>query len=133
MGPAGGDEINVVVKGRNYGWPEVSEGNHYDGRPIPRHVTRPEFAAPAYAWPATYAPSGLMVYRGTLFPAWRGSLFAGGLAGQALTRFSATGSTITGQERFDMGRRIRDVEQSPDGAIWLLTDGASGKLLKLIP
>jgi glucose/arabinose dehydrogenase len=136
-GPAGGDEVNVVQRGRNYGWPLVSEGDHYDGRSIPRHSTRPDFVAPAYAWPQTFAPSGLMVYRGGLFPGWRGSLFAGGLAGQALMRFTASGkgfaAAITGSERFDMGARIRDVEQSPDGAIWVLTDGGSGKLLKLTP
>ncbi len=133
MGPAGGDELNVIVKGRNYGWPEVSEGNHYDGRIIPRHSTRPEFAAPAYAWPATAAPSGLIVYRGFLFPNWRYDLFAGGLAGQALYRFTATGTNITGVEKYDMGARIRDVEQGPDGAIWVLTDGRGGKILKLTP
>jgi glucose/arabinose dehydrogenase len=131
MGPAGGDEVNAIVAGRNYGWPEVSEGNHYDGRPIPRHATRPEFAAPRYAFSRTVAPSGLAVYSGAMFPAWRGSLLLGGLADQSLIRLSVVNGVITGEERFGMGARIRDVTQGPDGAVWLLTDGASGRLLKL--
>jgi len=133
MGPSGGDELNVIVAGRNYGWPEVSEGDHYDGRPIPRHSTRPEFAPPAYAWPHTAAPSGLIVYRGTLFSGWRNSLIAGGLAGQSLYRFATSGATITAVERFPIGFRVRDVEQGPDGALWVLTDGSSGRILKLTP
>jgi glucose/arabinose dehydrogenase len=133
MGPAGGDELNVIVAGRNYGWPEVSEGDHYDGEPIPRHSSRPEFAAPAYAWPTTVAPSGLILYTATRFPGWKGSLLAGSLAGQSLFRITTSGTAVTGVERFPLGRRIRDVEQGPDGAIWLLQDGSGGKLLKVTP
>jgi aldose sugar dehydrogenase len=133
MGPQGGDELNMVVKGRNYGWPVVSEGDNYDGTPIPPHATRPEFAAPVFAWPETAAPSGLVVYRGALFPAWQGSLLAGGLAGQSLYRFKLSGKRIVSRETFPLGARVRDVEQGPDGAIWVLTDGAGGKLLRLTP
>ncbi|MGL6044653.1 MAG: PQQ-dependent sugar dehydrogenase, partial [Sandaracinobacteroides sp.] len=133
MGPQGGDEVNAIQAGRNYGWPEVSEGNQYGGAPIPRHATRPEFEAPRYAFSRTVAPSGLQVYTGRQFPAWKGSLLLGGLADQSLIRLSVTGTAVTGEERFGMGARIRDVAQGPDGAVWLLTDGSSGRLLKLMP
>jgi aldose sugar dehydrogenase len=131
MGPAGGDELNLVLPGRNYGYPIVSNGNHYDGRDIPDHPTRPEFEAPKVSWNPVISPAGLMIYSGSLFPAWKGNIFIGGLSSQALVRVAIDGDTAKEAERFDMGERIREVEQGPDGAIWLLEDG--GRLLKLTP
>tara|TARA_R100001244_G_scaffold6593_35_gene8438 strand:- start:10801 stop:11988 length:1188 start_codon:yes stop_codon:yes gene_type:complete len=133
MGPKDGDELNLVQRGANYGYPIVSEGNHYDGKKIPNHDTRPEFEAPKVAWVPTIAPSGLIFYSGDLFPAWKGSAFIGGLASQALIRVSFDGDSAKEAERFLMGNRIREVEQGPDGAIYVLEDGEGGKLLKLTP
>ena len=131
MGPKGGDELNIVVKAKNYGYPIVSNGDHYDGRDIPDHSTRPEFEAPKVSWNPVISPAGLIVYSGTLFPAWRGNIFIGGLSSQALIRVAVDGDKASEAERYDMGTRIRDVEQGPDGAIWLLED--EGRLLKLTP
>jgi aldose sugar dehydrogenase len=131
MGPAGGDELNLIIKGRNYGYPIVSNGNHYDGRDIPDHDTRPEFEAPKASWNPVISPGGLMIYSGDKFPAWKGNIFIGGLSSQALIRVAVDGDTAREAERFEMGERIREVEQAPDGAIWLLEDG--GRMLKLTP
>lgn len=136
MGPKGGDELNLIVRGANYGYPIVSEGDHYDGTPIPRHATRPEFKAPVISWTSVISPSGFIIYDGDLFPAWKGSGFIGGLSGKTLVRIEFDGDTAREAERFDMGRRIREVEQGPDGAIWLLEDGnlgGRGMLLRLTP
>ncbi len=133
MGPLGGDELNLIVKGRNYGWPIVSNGNHYDGAPIPNHSTRPEFEAPKAWWTPVIAPAGMIIYSGDLFPTFRGDAFIGGLASQALVRVRFNGTNATEYRRYAMGRRIREVEQGPDGAIWLLEDGAGGRLVKLTP
>ena len=127
MGPMGGDELNRVVRGANYGYPIVSNGDHYDGTPIPDHDTRPEFAAPAVFWNPVISPSSLIFYTGDEFPAWRGSAFIGGLSSQSLVRIEFDGGSAREAERFDMGRRIRAVEQGPDGAIWLLEDGREGR------
>ncbi len=136
MGPAHGDELNLVQRGANYGYPIVSNGDHYDGRDIPDHHTRPEFAAPAEYWVPAISPSSLMFYSGSEFPEWQGSAFIGGLSSEALVRVEIDGDTAREVERFDMGRRIRAVEQGPDGALWLLEDGRPGRggngwLLKL--
>lgn len=131
MGPAGGDELNLIIKGRNYGYPIVSNGNHYDGRDIPDHDTRPEFEAPKVTWNPVISPGGLIVYSGDKFPAWNGNIFIGGLSSQSLVRVAIDGNTAKEVERYDMGERIREVEQGPDGAIWLLEDG--GRMLKLTP
>ena len=134
MGPQAGDELNLDVKGSNYGWPIVSEGEHYDGRKIPPHSTRPEFEAPKVAWaPVTIAPSGLMFYSGGNFPQWKGSAFIGGLKSKALIRVSFDGDTAKEAERFDMGTRIREVEQGLDGNIYLLEDGEGANLVRLSP
>ena len=133
MGPRDGDELNLVQRGANYGYPVVSEGNHYDGKKIPNHATRPEFEAPKVAWVPTIAPSGLIFYSGQLFPAWQGSAFVGGLASQALIRVSFDGDSAKELDRFLMGNRIREVEQGPDGAIYILEDGEGGRMLKLTP
>ena len=136
MGPKGGDELNVIVAGRNYGYPIVSNGDHYDGRDIPDHPTRPEFEAPKVSWNPVISPGGLLVYSGAMFPDWRGDIFIGGLSSQSLVRVAVTGDTAREAARYDMGSRIREVEQGPDGAIWLLEDGergGNGRLLKLTP
>jgi glucose/arabinose dehydrogenase len=135
MGPKGGDELNLIERGSNYGYPEVSNGSHYDGKDIPDHPTRPEFNAPEISWNGV-SPAGMMIYTGKLFPGWRGSAFVGGLSGQTLIRVALSGATAREAERWDMGARVREVEQGPDGAIYVLEDernGSGGRLLRLTP
>jgi len=137
MGPANGDEINLVVRGGNYGYPLVSDGDHYDGRVIPDHRTAPgKFKAPAYSWNPGIAPAGLLIYSGSQFADWRGDALIGGLDSQALIRVEIEGERAREAQRFPMGQRIREIEQGPDGAIWVLEDergGVGGRLLKLTP
>jgi aldose sugar dehydrogenase len=135
MGPEGGDEVNLIVKGRNYGWPVVSNGRNYGASTddIPDHPTRPDLAAPKVSWNPVISPSGLIVYSGALFPAWKGNLFIGGLSSQSLIRVEVTGENAREAARYAMGARIREVEQGPDGGLWLLEDGSGGRLLKLTP
>lgn len=133
MGPRHGDEFNRIVRGANYGYPIVSEGDHYSGEPIPDHDTHPEYEAPKVAWIPTVAPAGLIFYTGELFPEWSGSALLGGLRSQSLVRVEIDGDNASEAERFDMGERIREVEQGPDGAVWLLEDNDGGRLLKLTP
>ncbi len=132
MGPLGGDELNLIQRGRNYGWPTVSDGDNYDKSPIPDHATKPEFEKPVRTWTPVISPSGAMFYQGTLFP-WRGSLIAGGLSSKALVRLSIAGSAVTGEERIDMQRRIRDVIEARDGALLVITDEKIGALLRVTP
>ena len=136
MGPKGGDELNLIKRGANYGYPEVSNGVHYDDTPIPDHDTRPEFEAPVINWTPVISPAGFIIYDGDMFSQWNGSGFIGGLSSMALVRVEFNGDNAREAERFDMQRRIREVEQGPDGAIWLLEDGTrdgGGWLLKLTP
>ncbi|MBN6102837.1 PQQ-dependent sugar dehydrogenase [Xanthomonas sp. CFBP 8703] len=133
MGPAGGDELNLIQRGANYGYPIVSNGDHYDGRPIPDHSTRPEFAAPKVSWTPVISPAGFVIYNGSTFPQWRGNGFIGGLSSQSLVRIEFNGENAREAARYDMGKRIREVEQGPDGALWLLEDGSGGRLLQLQP
>ncbi|PKP92570.1 MAG: dehydrogenase [Alphaproteobacteria bacterium HGW-Alphaproteobacteria-16] len=136
MGPAGGDEVNLILPGRNYGYPIVSDGDHYDGRKIPNHSTRPEFEAPKVSWNPAISPGGLIVYSGKMFPQWAGDLFIGGLSSEALIRVDVNGTNATKGDQWPMGARIREVEEGPDGAIWVLEDGgrgSEGRLLKLTP
>jgi glucose/arabinose dehydrogenase len=136
MGPAGGDELNFIVEGGNYGYPIVSNGEHYDGRDIPDHDTRPEFNAPAVWWTPTISPGDLMVYGGSLFEAWRGNALAAGLSSRAIVRIELEGDSAREVERFDMGARIRSLVEGPDGALWVLEDDdddSQGRLLKLTP
>ena len=133
MGPKGGDELNLIERGKNYGYPIVSNGDHYDGRDIPDHDTRPEFEAPKVTWNPVISPGGLMFYSGDKFPAWKGNAFIGGLSSESLVRIEFDGTNAKEAERYGMGERIREVEQGPDGNLWLLEDGNGAKLLKLSP
>ncbi|WP_242107382.1 PQQ-dependent sugar dehydrogenase [Luteimonas aquatica] len=137
MGPMGGDEVNLIERGANYGWPIVSNGDHYDGTPIPDHPTRPEFNAPEAWWTPVIAPAGFVIYTGRMFPFFHGDGFIGGLAAQSLVRvkLGVAGGAPWAREatRYPMGQRIREVEQGPDGALWLLEDGGNARLLKLTP
>src|SRR3546814_5397303 len=127
MGPQGGDEVNLIEKGRNYGYPIVSNGDHYDGKDIPDHPTRPEFEAPKVFWNPSISPAGMIVYSGDLFPAWKGDILMGALSGQALIRVDLDGENARKADQWGMGARIREVEQGPDGAVWLLEDEDEGK------
>ena len=136
MGPQGGDELNLVKPKANYGYPKVSNGNHYDGRDIPDHAPGDGFEAPKVFWNPVISPSGLMYYTGNMFPEWKGSMFIGGLSSEALVRVKINGETATKADQFPMNARIREVEQAPDGAIWILEDGdgeSQGRLLRLSP
>jgi len=133
MGPRHGDEFNLTVGGDNYGWPVVSWGDQYSGFPIPDHDTRPEFNAPEEYWVPTVAPSGLIIYDGSMFPEWQGNVFIGGLRSEALLRIRIEGDQADEVERFAMDKRIREVEQGPEGAIWVLEDKKDGRLLRLTP
>jgi glucose/arabinose dehydrogenase len=133
MGPRHGDELNLIIAGRNYGWPIVSNGDHYSGVPIPDHDTRPEFEAPQAFWVPSIAPSGLVIYDGNMFPDWTGNAIIGGLVSRALIHVDLDGDTAEEAERFNWGERIREVEQGPEGALYVLEDGTEGRLLKLTP
>lgn len=133
MGPRHGDEFNLIIGGDNYGWPLVSWGDQYSGIPIPAHDTRPEFHAPELYWVPTVAPSGLIIYSGSMFPQWQGNAFSGGLRSKSLLRIRIEGFHAEEVERFAMGKRIREVEQGPKGAIWVLEDKKGGRLLRLTP
>ena len=135
MGPAGGDEVNLIEQGRNYGWPETSYGSHYDGVPIPDQH-RPRFEEPKVWWNPSISPAGLIVYTGDLFPQWKGDILMGGLSGQAFIRVDLNGAEARKGDQWDMGARIREVEQGPRGEVYLLEDereGAGGRLLRLEP
>jgi glucose/arabinose dehydrogenase len=134
MGPAGGDELNLVKKAANYGYPTVSNGDHYDGRNIPDHSVGDGLEAPKLFWNPAISPAGLMIYSGDMFKDWKGSAFIGGLGAKALVRVKLDGENATKADQWGVGARIREVEQGPDGAIWLLEDeraGSQGRLLKL--
>ncbi|WP_294395400.1 PQQ-dependent sugar dehydrogenase [uncultured Sphingomonas sp.] len=133
MGPKGGDEVNLILPGRNYGWPQASNGSHYDGRDIPDHKPGDAFEPPKVWWNPVISPGGLMIYSGNLFPQWKGDAFIGGLSSMALVRVHLDGTNASKGDQWDMGKRIREVEQGPDGAIYLLEDKAGGRLLRLTP
>ncbi len=135
MGPKGGDEVNLIRPGLNYGWPNASNGSHYDGRDIPDHKVGDGYEAPKVWWNPVISPGGLMIYSGSMFPQWKGDAFIGGLSSQSLVRVHLTGTNAAKGDQWDMGARIREVEQGPDGAIWVLEDGgdSQGRLIKLTP
>lgn len=150
MGPKGGDELNLIVKGENYGYPLVSNGEHYDGKQFPAsHEEDPRFENPAVWWTPVISPAGLIIYDGEAFPDWQGDAFIGGLSSQALIRVEFEQTPLDNQgaggesetmettakeaERFEWGKRIREVEQGPDGAIYVLEDRDGGRLIKLTP
>ncbi len=132
MGPKGGDELNLILPGRNYGYPLVSDGDHYDGRPIPDHATRPDLERYKVNWTPVISPAGLMIYSGAMFPQWRGDAFIGGLSSKALVRVDLNGTNAAKGDQWNMGARIREVEQAPDGAILVLEDGGQGSQGRLI-
>jgi glucose/arabinose dehydrogenase len=135
-GTRGGDEINIARKGKDYGWPTIAYGIEYSGGPITGGITAKNgMEQPLYYWDPVIAPSGMTFYTGSLFSAWRGNLFVGGLASEALVRLTVEGERVTGEERLltDLGERIRDVRQGPDEALYLLTDASNGRILKLTP
>ncbi|WP_180043985.1 MULTISPECIES: PQQ-dependent sugar dehydrogenase [unclassified Acinetobacter] len=131
MGPKGGDELNLIVKGENYGYPLVSNGDHYDGRDIPDHHTRPEFKAPEISWTPVISPSSLIFYTGSQFPAWENKALIGGLSSKAIVVVDTAMKPVTEVQHVDMKQRIRDLLQAPDGSIWVLEDGSNARLLKM--
>ena len=133
FGPLGGDEINLPEAGKNYGWPLVSWGKHYDGREIPNPSTRPDLVDAVHHWTPAISFSGMAFYTGDAFPGWRGNLLLAGLASQTLARLSIEGRRVTGEERIRIGTRIRHVVPGPDGLVYLLTDEDSGRVLRLSP
>ncbi|WP_100865506.1 PQQ-dependent sugar dehydrogenase [Novosphingobium kunmingense] len=130
-GPAGGDELNLVEQGQNYGWPLVSDGDHYDGRAIPRNSTRPDLAAPAISWNPVIAPGDFLFYSGKMWPAWKGQALIAGMGYEGLVRVSLSGTKGTEQARYPMGKRIREIVEAPDGSLLLLEDKAGGRLVRL--
>jgi glucose/arabinose dehydrogenase len=131
MGPMGGDELNQPAAGRNYGWPVVSWGKHYDGTDIPDPSTHPQFADAVIHWIPSISPSGMAFYTGEMFPNWRGSALIGGLSSRGLVRVRINGEQAKEVERIPLGARIRDVEQGPDGAVYVLTDRKNGNVWRL--
>ena len=135
-GPKGGDELNLVEKGKNYGWSVVTYGEEYSGEPIPGAATAREgYEQPVYYWDPVIAPSGAQFYTGDAFPAWRGSLFVGGLKDTRLVRLTLEDDRVAGEEHLlaDRGQRVRDVRQGPDGALYVVTDEKNGELWKIVP
>jgi glucose/arabinose dehydrogenase len=135
-GTRGGDELNLIERGKNYGWARVAYGIEYSGQPIPNAETAREGTEqPVYYWDPVIAPSGMQFYTGDAFPAWRGSVFIGGMKVTSLVRLTLDGTRVTGEERLltDRGQRIRDVRQGPDGALYVVTDAANGQLWKIAP
>lgn len=133
MGPMGGDEFQRAEAGKNYGWPVVSWGDNYDGSEIPDPTTRPEFEDVEIKWTPTISPSGMVFYTGDSFPEWKNSMMIGGLTSTGIVRVDIDGSNAKEVERIPQSVRVRDVEQGPDGSIWVLTDEKDGKILQLKP
>ena len=133
-GPRGGDELNLIEPGKNYGWPLVSYGKNYDGVPIPSPDTRPDLTKPVIYWVPVIAPGTLMFYKGSAFPQWNGNALASGLASQAIVRITFDGKGgATAAQRWDVGKRVRDIEEAPDGTLWMLEDADQGGLFHLTP
>ena len=134
MGPKGGDELNLILQGRNYGWPKASNGSNYDGSDIPDHKPGDGFEPPKVWWNPSISPSSLLIYTGDLFPQWKGDALIGALSGEALIRVDIRGDQAKKADQWPMGARIRAVDQGPRGEVYLLEDGESGgRLLRLEP
>jgi glucose/arabinose dehydrogenase len=134
-GARGGDEVNIPQKGKNFGWPVISYGVDYSGAKIGEGTKKAGLEQPVYYWDPSIAPSGMAFYTGDKFPAWRGSILVGALAGKLVSRLETNGNRVTGEERMlqQLGERIRDVRQGPDGFVYLLTDSRSGRILRMKP
>ncbi len=133
-GPRGGDELNLIERGKNYGWPLVSYGANYDGVPIPSPDTRPDLVKPVIYWVPVIAPGNLMFYKGNLFPQWNGSALISGLASEAIVRVTFDGKGgATAVQRWSIGKRVRDIEEAPDGSLWMVEDAEHGGLFHLTP
>lgn len=134
-GARGGDEVNIPQKGKNYGWPVITYGVDYSGAKIGEGTKKPGMEQPVYYWDPSIAPSGMVFYTGDKFPAWRGSILVGALAGKLVSRLETNGNKVVGEERMlrNLGERIRDVRQGPDGLIYLLTDSPKGRILRMKP
>lgn len=133
MGPKGGDELNLIHKGENYGYPIVSNGDHYSGKEIPDHVTRPEFKAPEISWTPVISPSNLVFYQKQLFPQWTNKALIGGLSSEAIIVVDTESKPVREIQRLNMKQRIRDIYPAHDGSIWVLEDGKNAGLLRLLP
>jgi aldose sugar dehydrogenase len=134
-GARGGDEVNIPQPGRNYGWPVITYGVDYSGARIGEGTAKAGLEQPVYYWDPSIAPSGMAFYTGDRFPAWRGSILVGALSGKLLARLETSGGKVTAEERMlqGLGERIRDVRQGPDGFVYLLTDSANGRILRVRP
>ena len=133
MGPRGGDELNLILPGKNYGWPLVSDGKNYNGVPIPPHSSRRDIEPPKLSWVPSVSPTSLLIYSGKLFPQWKGNGFIGTLSGEALIRVTFSGDKAQKADHWTLGHRIRWVGEGPDGAIYLLEDENGARLLRLTP
>ena len=133
MGPRGGDELNLIEVGTNYGWPQASDGRHYSGVPIPDHSEKPQYNAPEASWVPSISPAGFVIYDGDVFGDWKGDGIIGGLSSEAVIRVDIDGTSAREAERYSWDTRIREIEQGPDGAIWVLEDGDGGRLVRLEP
>jgi glucose/arabinose dehydrogenase len=133
MGPQGGDELNLILAGRNYGWPNASNGSNYDGSDIPDHKPGDGFEAPKVWWNPSVSPGSLLIYSGSMFPEWKGDALIGALSGRALIHVRIRGDQASKADQWDMGHRIRAVDQGPGGEIYLLEDGPGARLLRLTP
>jgi glucose/arabinose dehydrogenase len=133
MGPKGGDELNLLIKGRDYGYPRVSNGDNYNGVPIPDHRVGDGFEPPKVYWNPVISPGDLLIYTGDLFPQWKGDALIAALSGQALVRVDINGDQARKADQWSMGNRIRAVDQGPGGEIYLLEDGPGARLLRLTP
>ncbi len=134
-GARGGDEVNLIEPGLNYGWPVIAYGVHYSGAPIGLGTHEEGMTQPVFYWDPSIAPSGMAFYDGDAFPQWQGDLFVGALAGRLLSRLTFAGDAVIAEERMlgGLGERIRDVRNGPDGALYLLTDAENGRILRLVP
>jgi glucose/arabinose dehydrogenase len=135
MGPRGGDELNLVEKGKDYGWPTIGYGEEYSGASLHERTQAEGMEQPVYYWDPVISPGALIVYSGRAFPEWQGNIFIAGLSSKALVRLVLKNDRVAGEERLltERGERIREVVQGPEGALYLLTDADDGKLLKLVP